>query len=556
MANFDEVVDFIVVGSGGGSMCSALYAAAQGKKVLILEKSELVGGTTARSGGVMWIPNNPFLKRDGIEDSYENAVTYLDGLAAEHGGDTPASTPERRHGYVAEAPKMIEFLLAQGIKVDRFPYWPDYYDERVGGLETGRCVVADLFDVNELGEWKQKLRPGFLAVPAMLEEALVLPNFKRSWASAKVMLRVIGRLIKAKLTGKNFVSAGAALQGRLLQQLLNAGVEIRTESAVSELVVENAAVTGVVIQQDGKPYRIAATQGVMVGAGGFAHNQRLRDQYLPGTSTMWTSAAPTDTGEMIEEMMRIGAATAHMDEVVGNQCTLPPGSKLGEVRETVQSVTAKPHAILVDQSGVRYMNEGGSYMAYQKGMMERNKTVAAVPSWAVLDSQYMKKYMLAGTMPGSTKPKSWYEQGYLHKADSIESLAQSINADPNNLQASVTRFNGFVEKNVDKDFKRGERAYDCWLGDSLHQPSQTLGKIEQPPFYAVAVYPGDVSTFGGVVTDSSARVLREDGSVITGLYATGVSTASAMGRFYPGAGSSVGPALTWGYVAAKHATSQ
>ena len=556
MANFDEVVDFIVVGSGGGSMCSALYAAAQGKKVLILEKSELVGGTTARSGGVMWIPNNPFLKRDGIEDSYENAVTYLDGLAAEHGGDTPASTPERRHGYVAEAPKMIEFLLAQGIKVDRFPYWPDYYDERVGGLETGRCVVADLFDVNELGEWKQKLRPGFLAVPAMLEEALVLPNFKRSWASAKVMLRVIGRLIKAKLTGKNFVSAGAALQGRLLQQLLNAGVEIRTESAVSELVVENAAVTGVVIQQDGKPHRIAATQGVMVGAGGFAHNQRLRDQYLPGTSTMWTSAAPTDTGEMIEEMMRIGAATAHMDEVVGNQCTLPPGSKLGEVRETVQSVTAKPHAILVDQSGVRYMNEGGSYMAYQKGMMERNKTVAAVPSWAVLDSQYMKKYMLAGTMPGSTKPKSWYEQGYLHKADSIESLAQSINADPNNLQASVTRFNGFVEKNVDKDFKRGERAYDCWLGDSLHQPSQTLGKIEQPPFYAVAVYPGDVSTFGGVVTDSSARVLREDGSVITGLYATGVSTASAMGRFYPGAGSSVGPALTWGYVAAKHATSQ
>jgi 3-oxosteroid 1-dehydrogenase len=192
-------------------------------------------------------------------------------------------------------------------------------------------------------------------------------------------------------------------------------------------------------------------------------------------------------------------------------------------------------------------------MAYCKGLLERDKTVPASPSWGIFDSQYMKKYMLAGTMPGSKKPDSWYQQGFLKKADSIEELAGLIKVDPAALKATITRFNGFVEKNRDDDFHRGERAYDHWLGDPLHQPNPALGKIEQGPFYAMGVYPGDVGTYGGVVTDEYAQVLRADGSVIKGLYATGTSTASVMGRVYPGAGSSVGPSYTWGYVAAKHA---
>ena len=551
MSDWDESFDFIVVGSGGGSMCAAVYLRARGKRVLILEKTELVGGTTARSGGVMWIPNNPFMHRDGVADSYEQASTYLDSVLGEQ-KDAPGATRARRHTYLTEAPRMVDFLLSQGIKLTRVSSWPDYYDDRPGGSVPGRTVVAELFNANELGSWKSKLRPGFLTVPAMLEEALELPRFRRSWKARGLMLRVAGRAVIAKLTGKRWVSAGNALQGRMLQAALRAGVEIRTETPVRELIVDNGAVKGVLTVKDGKPWRIAAPLGVLVNAGGFAHNQRMRDQYMPGTSSAWSSAAPGDTGEMIEEMMRHGAAVAQMEEMVGAQTTLPPGSEAEDIKPSAQKLTASPHAILVDQSGVRYMNEGGSYMAYCKGMLERNKTVPAVPSWAVFDSQFMRKYMLAGTMPGSKKPQRWYDEGYLRQADSIADLARQIAVDPAALQATVARFNGFVACNRDEDFQRGERAYDRWLGDSFHKPCAALGAIERAPFFAVPVVPGDVGTYGGVVTDEHARVLRADGSVIGGLYATGVSTASVMGRCYPGAGSSVGPTFVWGYVAAQH----
>lgn len=555
MSQFDEVVDFIVVGSGAGAMSAALRMQAAGKQVVMLEKSDLVGGTTARSGGVMWIPNNRFLKRDGIDDSFEKASTYLDSLATGE-PEAPGSTPARRDQFLHQAPRMIDFLVEQGIKLDRVSYWPDYYDEKPGGLECGRCVVADIFDTKQLGDWRKRLRPGFLPAPATLAEALVIPFVKRSWAARKVFLRVACRVVLAKLTGRQFVSAGAALQGRMLQALLRRGVDVRPESPVSELVAEEGEIRGVVTLRDGKPWRIFGRHGVLVAAGGFAHNQRMRDKYIPGTQTRWTSAAPTDTGEMIEEMMRHGAAVAQMEERVGNQCTLPPESSEGEIQQTAQSITAKPHAMLVDQGGSRYMNEGGSYMAYSKGMLERNRTVPAVPSWAILDSQYMDKYMLAGTMPGRKKPDSWYREGYLKQADSLEGLAALINVDADALVASVERFNRWVAQNRDEDFQRGERAYDRWLGDFMHSPSQTLGYINQPPYFAVAVYPGDVGTYGGVVTDHVGRVLREDGSVIPGLYAAGVSSASVMGRTYPGAGASVGPAMAWGYIAASHASGQ
>jgi 3-oxosteroid 1-dehydrogenase len=252
-------------------------------------------------------------------------------------------------------------------------------------------------------------------------------------------------------------------------------------------------------------------------------------------------------------MMRHGAAVAQMDEMVGQQITLPPGGEEMDFKPGAQKMTASPHAILVDQSGARYMNEGGSYMAYCQGMLERNKTVPAVPSWAILDSQYLRKYTIANISPGRKKLREWREQGYLKQGDTIEALASEIGADPATLKETVARFNRFAANNHDEDFQRGERAYDRWLGDPVNEPSETLGAIEKPPFYAVPVYPGDVGTYGGVVTDKFGRVLKEDGSVIAGLYATGVSTASVMGRVYPGAGASIGPAVLWGYLSARQA---
>ena len=554
MTAFDEFHDFVVVGTGGGSMCAGLVMRSAGKSVLILEKTALVGGTTSRSGGVMWIPNNPFMKRDGVQDSFELASTYLDAVCGGQ-SDAPGASRERRRTYLTEAPAMVAFLGSQGVKLTRVREWPDYYDDRPGGSAAGRTVVAELFNANELGSWKDKLRPSFIRapVPATLEEMMELPGLKRSWRVKALLMKLVLRGVVAKLTGKEWIAGGAALQGRMLQAALRVGVEIRTDSPVSELIVEGGAVRGVLTVKEGRPWRVGARLGVLVNAGGFAHNQGMRDRYAPGTSVQWTMAAPGDTGEMIEEMMRHGAAIAQMEERVGCQVTLPPGALESEFKPTAQAVTAAPHAILVDQSGVRYMNEGGSYMAYCKAMLERNKVVPALPSWAVLDSQYLRNYMLAGTMGGTAKPQRWYDEGYLKKADTIEALAQQLNIDPATLKGTIDRFNGFVAKNRDEDFNRGVRAYDRWLGDQFNKPSETLGSISEPPFYAVPVLPGDVGTYGGVVTDEFARVLRKDGSVISGLYATGVSTASVMGRAYPGAGSSVGPSFVWGYVAAKEA---
>ena len=552
MSGFDETFDFVVAGSGGGSMCGGLLMRSVGKSVVILEKTEFVGGTTARSGGVMWIPNNPFMKRDGIDDSYEKAATYLESVAGDQ-DDAPGATRERRAAYLTQAPRMIEFLVKQGIKLTRVGYWPDYYDDRPGGSKEGRTVVAEVFNTNELGAWRTKLQPGFLAMPATLDEMMMLRTFKQSWSGKMLMVKVGVKAALAKLRGQHWASAGAALQGRMLQAALKAGVDIRTGTPVNELIVEDGAVTGVVTLREGKPWRIGARLGVLINAGGFAHNQRMRDQYQPGTQSKWSQVTAGDTGEMIEEMMKRGAAIAQMDAMVGYQMTMTPGSEKDLVKPGMQSVTASPHAILVDSSGVRYMNEGGSYMAYCANMLERNKTVPAVPSWAILDTQYLKNYMLNGTMPGTKKPQAWFDADYMHKADTIQALAAKIGIDPATLNNTVTRFNGFVAQNRDEDFHRGDRAYDNWLGDPYHKPSQTLGTIDQGPFYAVPVVPGDVGTYGGVVTDTNARVLRDDGSIIPGLYATGISTASVMGRVYPGAGSSVGPSFVWGYVAAKHA---
>jgi 3-oxosteroid 1-dehydrogenase len=554
MSDFDEIFDFVIVGSGAGSMVAGLLMRSIGKKVLILEKTALIGGSTSRSGGVMWIPNNPFMARDGVEDSLEKATTYLDAVLGPP-ESAPASTRERRRTYLDQAPRMIQFLLSQGVKLTRVTEWPDYYDDLPGGSVAGRTVVAELFDSNELGAWREKLRPSFIAapVPATLEEMMELPSMKQSWAVKFLMLKLVLRGAVARLTGRRWVAGGAALQGRMLQAALRTGVELRTESPVSELLVENGVVAGIRTVKNGRHWRVGARLGVLVNAGGFSHNQQMRDRYAPGTKVEWTMAAPGDTGELIEEMMRLGAEVAQMEERVGCQMTLPPGSERSESKPTVQALTAAPHAILVDQSGVRYMNEGGSYMEYCKNMLERDKTVPASPSWAIFDAQYVRNYMLAGTFPGTPKPQRWYDEGYLRRANSIEELERLLNITPKTLAATVQRFNEFVSKNRDEDFHRGERAYDGWLGDPYHHPSKTLGSIAEAPFYAVPVVPGDVTTYGGVLTDEHARVLRKDGSVIPGLYATGISTASVMGRAYPGAGSSIGPAFTFGFVAGQHA---
>jgi 3-oxosteroid 1-dehydrogenase len=345
MSGFDETFDYVVVGSGGGSLCAALVMGRAGKSCLILEKTPFVGGTTARSGGAMWIPNNRYMKRDGIPDSTEKAMTYLDGIVGDD-PSTPGASRERRRKYVSEAPKMIDFIAANGVRLTRTEFWPDYYDNRPGGSRDSRSVFSEVFDGKELGDWLPKLRVGFIPQPVNLADIFPLPlaikqalgtkvtvmvgamhlgemmklqHFKKSLAGWLMIGKVGCRWLYGKLTGKYYMAAGAGLQGQMLKAALSVGTDIRTHAAVTELIEENGRVTGVVTEKDGKPWRIGARLGVLINAGGFAHNQAMRDQYAPGTNTEWTSAAEGDTGEMLIEMMNHGAAVAQMAERVGNQ---------------------------------------------------------------------------------------------------------------------------------------------------------------------------------------------------------------------------------------------
>ena len=548
MSTFDETFDWVVVGSGAGSMSSGMLMRQAGKSVVVLEKTQFFGGTTAKSGGVMWIPNNQFM--DPGEDNDEKAITYLDAVVGDD-SDAPGTSHEKRLAYVQEGPKMIDFLLRQGVALERgSKFWPDYYDNLPGGCTTSRTVIAPPFNKKELGEWAPRLRQGMLEMPVKLDDGMKFASMKHSWAIKWLFAKTAFAVVMGKLTGKHWVTAGAGLQGRMLQAGLKQGIDIRLESPVSELIIEGGKVTGAVTVKDGKPWRVGGSLGVLVNAGGFAHNQAMRDKYIPGTRSEWSVTPEGDTGEMHQELERIGGVLAQMDEMVGFPGTLTPGWEKEYVFPGVQAVTAKPHAILVDQKGIRFMNEACSYEHYCEMMLKRE---GANPSWAIMDAAFMEEYSLGGSVGIKKKPQSWFDTGYLKVADSIEELATKIGADPATLKATIDHWNAMTDKGEDADFQRGVRYYDRYLGDPFGNPSATLGDIRTGPFYAVGVIPGDVSTYGGVVTDANSRVVRADGSVIEGLYATGVSTASPMGRVYPGAGASVGPSMCFGWIAAKHA---
>ena len=542
----DETFDFVIVGSGAGSLCAALLMRSVGKRVLVLEKLDKVGGTTATSGGVMWIPNNRLMK---TEDSREKAVAYLDALAVGEETAAPAATRERRLAFVEEGPKMIDFLVSQGIKLRWIPSYPDYYTGKPGALETSRTVTSELFDMSKLGAWKSKFPPSFLPLPVTIDEAQNLPWMKQSKEAKKVVGKIAFRTLLGKLTGKQLLAGGQGLQAQMVNAALKAGVEIRLGAAVKQILVEGGRVKGVVAEIDGAERRIGATSGVLLNAGGFSRNQAMRDQYIAGTSTAWTNTGQGDTGEVIQEAMRIGAAVAQMGEMVGQPVALPPGRPAASL---VHGDVTKPHSIIVDQGGERFMNEAQSYVELGRGLLEHKRVSPA--SWLILDSAYLQKYMFVGTMPGSAKPQPWFDQGFLKKGETLDELAAACGIPADKLRATVKRFNAFAKNGRDEDFHRGERVYDRWLGDPFEKAAaQSLGTVEEGPFYAIQLYPGDVSTFGGLVTDAQARVLRDDGSVIEGLYATGTSTASAFGRRSPGAGASIGPAFTFAYIAAKHA---
>jgi 3-oxosteroid 1-dehydrogenase len=361
--------------------------------------------------------------------------------------------------------------------------------------------------------------------------------------------RVAGRYVWSKLTGQALYGAGGSLQGRMLQIALKLQCELWTEAGLVELDLRNGRVEGVHANRAGRPITIRAMRGVLIAAGGFARNSAMRQKYQRHPiSDEWTWANPGDTGEAIEVMQRAGAAIALMDEAWWNTTWFPPG---GQARVIIPEM-AKPHGILVDHAGKRFVNEANSYMEVGSAMYTRHATTPAIPAWFVVDMRARKRYFFGFQPPGRI-PRQWIERGWVQVDHSMTGLAQKCRIDPAGLEATVARYNTMCETGVDADYGRGNNAYNRYYADPTYQPNPCMGPISEPPFWAAPIYPGDVGTCGGAITNERAEVVRADGNVIEGLYAAGNCTASLCGPYYVGAGQSIGASSIFGYIAAKQA---
>jgi 3-oxosteroid 1-dehydrogenase len=546
----DQEFDLVIVGSGVGGLTAAITARLKGLKPLLLEKTPLIGGSSAWSGGVLWLPNNPLMQREGIADSREAGLQYLANFV---GPDDRCSPPARREAFVDAIAPMIAMLEGQGMLFRRCAGYSDYYDLLPGGNAAGRALEAELFDANRLGDWKAKFRGPSMPLPIRTSEGARLMRVGVAWDGRTMAAKLAGRIVRDKLTGRATVGSGGALQGRMLEIALKLGVEIWTEAGLVDLDVANGRVVGAHVNRgqgsEARAETVRAARGVIVTAGGFAHNRAMRKQYQQEPITdAWTFSNPGDTGEAIDAMARAGAELGLMDEAWWTTGWYREGAEPRQIIPELQ----KPHSILVDAAGQRFVNEANSYMEVGRAMYERNKTTPCIPAWAIMDAQHRRRYLFGFDFPGKVH-KDWIEKGWAKQDSALAGLARQCGVDPAGLEATVARFNGFATTGVDEDYGRGQSAYNRYYADPTHKPNAGLGTIAEPPFWAVPLHPGDVGTCGGAVTNAQAQVLRPDGRAVDGLYAAGNCAAPIAGPHYVGAGHSIGCSSVFGFVAAGHA---
>jgi len=551
MSSWDEAADLVIVGSGGGALVAALAASSAGAEALVLEKQERVGGSTAMSGGIAWIPNNPVMRAAGIADSYEDAMVHFETVVGDVG---PASSPQRRQAFLTAGPEMVDFLQQLGIRFAYCRGYSDYYSNLAGGHDLGRGIEPVPFDGRVLGPWLDRLQPGLaqtLGLAVMTNEARSLSHYNRSLRSFAVAARVVMRTYAARARHQALLTNGASLVGQLLAVALGRNIPVWTEAPVEELVMEGGRVVGVRVRRGGSSLLVHARRAVLLASGGFAHNRQMREEFGGDqpNSAKWSIANPGDTGECIQAAIRLGAKTDLMDEA-----WWLPSPRTGRfAQSTLDQARQRPRTIYVDASGRRFVNESNSYMEVGKAMYARDKTSRAVPCWLIFDDRYRKRYAHQRSRPGRL-PRSLLESGMVKQAWTIEDLARVCGIDPQGLVDTVQTFNRHAAEGRDPEFGRGASAYNRALGDPNRRVHPCLGPIDEPPYYAVQVVPGDIGTCGGLVTDEHARVIAESGEPIAGLYATGNCTATVMGRHYLGPGASIANSMVFGYVAARHAT--
>ncbi len=542
--------DVLVVGSGAGGMAAALVAHDAGLKTLIVEKTQYYGGSTSRSGGGIWIPNNYLMRQAGVDDSPEEARTYMQATV---GNRTPQAFQD---AYLANAGPMIEWMRDNTELKCAYMYgYSDYFPERAGGKSMGRGVEPNLFDGNRLGADLAQLRPAYFEAPAGLaftaNEFVKLGMFKRTWEGKLAAMKIGMRFMFHRLIGKRTLMFGQALVAPLRLSVKQRDIPLWLNTSLKDLILENGRVVGVQVEKDGKPLSIYARKGVILAAGCFAHNLEMRLKYQAAPiTTDWTVASEGNTGDAIQAGMRIGADIDLMDDAWWGPTSKPPGTHpYFHVNER-----GAPGLIMVNKKGQRFTNESASYVEVVHVMYEKHtKDNPHIPCYFIFDQHYRNNYIFNDMFPGQAVPEELVKNGYIKMADSLEKLAGQLGMDPSVLVGTVQRFNGFAKTGKDLDFARGDSAYDKFFADPTVKPNPSLAPLEKAPYYAVEIVPGDLGTKGGLVTDEHARVRRPGGEIIEGLYCVGNSSASVMGNTYPGPGCTIGPAMTFGYIAARHA---
>lgn len=539
--------DVVVIGAGAAGMTAALRAAKRGLSVVVVEKAPTFGGSAARSGAGIWIPNNEVILAAGVPDTPAKAATYL---AAVVGNDVPTA---KQQAFLSNGPEMISFVMANSPL--RFRYmqgYADYYPELPGGIPQGRSIEPDLFNGKLLGSELANLNPAYMPTPAGVSVfsadykwlVLALVNIR----GAAVAAEAVARYTAAVLRGETPLTMGQALAGGLRAGLASAGVPVWLNTPFQDFRFDaTGRVTGVVVSSGGSSTVINATRGVVVGAGGFERNLAMRLAYQrQPIGTDWTVGARENTGDGIQAGLRAGAATDFLDDAWWGPAIPLPGEPYFCLAERTL-----PGSILVNSAGARFVNEAAPYSDVVHVMYDKNGITPDIPAWLIVDQNYRNRYMFRDLAPMLPFPDSWYDAGAVFKDWTVGGLANKIGVPAAALSATVSRFNGFAHSGRDLDFHRGDSAYDHYYTDPAVTPNSCLAPLWLPPFYALKIVPGDLGTKGGLRTDPQARVVRTDGSVIPGLYAAGNSSAAVMGHSYAGAGSTLGPAMTFGYIAAN-----
>ncbi len=555
-SDWNEVYDLVVVGSGAGGMTAAITARDRGLSTLVVEKTELYGGSSAMSGGGVWIPNNHLQRKAGYADSSQEALTYLKAVTA---GEV---SEDRLETYVAKAPEMMEYLEDKTrVRFAVVPRLADYFPNQPGAkpeggrsLETRSVYARHVPDTGHMGGMPRSLKAFGRMVPSMSEAVYALnTSFVGRLRMARVFAAYFLNPFRSLRGSDPRLVLGQALIGRLRASMADRSIPLWLNSPLERLIVEDGRVAGVEVARYGVPRFVKAEKGVVLAAGGFAHNRPMRQEYQREPITdQWTAACPGNTGEAIQMAMELGAQVSLMDDAWWMPTTIVPGWEMPYV---VVLEKGLPHSMFVNSKGRRFANEAEPYINVVNAMYAANGPQArSIPCWFVFDQAFRSKYPI-GTIiyPLLPPPRRLIDSGFLKVGRTVEELARECGIDPRGLVEEVEKYNGFAATGVDADFNRGSDPYQRYYADPAHKPNPCLGRIAKPPYYAIPVLPGDLGTKGGPNTDTHGRVLQDDGSPIEGLYAVGNNSASVMGHSYPGAGATIGAAMTFGYVAALHA---